>query len=171
MKGQVLGYSIMIAASIALVQLGCGTSKTGGAVASQSDLMGDQTRGADAVEKRACASCHKGKDGSLSGSATPYSGTMAYPANLTPDSETGIGDWDEATIAKAILNGIDDEDAQLCPTMPKFAQTGMGEPEARDIAAYLKSLKPVRNMVHESSCPPVKGDAASSEAGSGSGKR
>jgi mono/diheme cytochrome c family protein len=113
------------------------------------------SKGKAAVETRECKSCH-GSD--LAGSTTPYSGTKAtYPPNLTPDSETGVGDWDEDTIVKAILTGIDDEDEQLCPTMPLFGKMGMTDTEAHNIAKYLKSIDAVSKDIPESSCPPVKG--------------
>src|SRR6476659_9245023 len=117
-----------------------GTSNGGG------DAVG---KGKAAVETRECKSCH-GSD--LSGSKTPYSGTMAYPPNLTPDKDTGLGDWDEDTIVKAILTGVDDEDEQLCPTMPLFGKMGMSNTEAHNIAKYLKSIAAVSKDIPESSC-------------------
>lgn len=117
--------------------------------------------GQAAVKTRICQSCH-GND--LSGSTTPYMGTMAYPPNITPDMDTGIGEWDEDTIVKAILTGVDDEDEQLCPTMPVFSKMGMTDAEAHNIAKYLKSIKAVaKENIPESSCPPIKGG----EAGAG----
>jgi mono/diheme cytochrome c family protein len=66
--------------------------------------------------------------------------------------ETGIGEWDEDTIVKAILNGIDDEGSELCATMPRFGNMQMTMDEARAIAAYLRSLPPVKKKVPESEC-------------------
>jgi mono/diheme cytochrome c family protein len=113
------------------------------------------TRGATAVKTRDCAMCHAAADKSLSGSTTPRPGTMAYAPNLTPD-DTGIGSWTDAQIVKAILNGVDDEDAMLCAVMPRFAALGMKQAEAEDIAAYLKSLPPVAHEIPESTCPEKK---------------
>jgi hypothetical protein len=47
--------------------------------------------------------------------------------------------------------------------MPHFADEGMTEDEARDIAAYLKSLPPVSHAVPESTCPPLKGGDTSGD--------
>jgi hypothetical protein len=123
------------------------TGSDGGA----SDGGGDAVAlGTAAVEKRICKSCH-GSD--LAGSTTPYMGTTAtYPANITPDKDTGIGDWDEDMIAKAILTGRDDDDAQLCPTMPVFSEMGMKDAEAHNIVKYLRTIKAVSKDVPESSC-------------------
>ena len=116
---------------------------------------GDLNKGEAAVNARTCKSCH-GAD--LSGADKPYMGTSAtYPANITPDEDTGIGGWDDAKISQAILSGVDDEDEQLCPTMPHFKDMGMDAAEAADIIAYLRSIPAVKHEVAESSCPPVKG--------------
>jgi hypothetical protein len=104
------------------------------------------------VDKRMCLDCH-GMD--LAGSATPRPNTMAYPHNLTPDRETGIGTWADITIVRALRAGIDDENQELCPTMPKLPD--MSDVEAYSIVAYLRSLPEVsRPDIPESMCPPIK---------------
>jgi mono/diheme cytochrome c family protein len=100
------------------------------------------------VSQFACKSCH-GSD--LSGDTKAQPNSMAYPPNLTPDSDTGLGSWETATIAKAILDGIDDEGATLC-VMPKFRASGMTDAQANAIAAYLKSIPAVTKMIPESDC-------------------
>jgi mono/diheme cytochrome c family protein len=114
-----------------------------------SSSSGDVTAGKEAVTKYVCKSCH-GTD--LSGTTTPYAGTTAYPANLTPDKDTGLGDWDADTIKTAILTGKDDEGKMLCSTMPVFSKMKMTDTEATNIVAYLKSLKAVSKEVPESEC-------------------
>jgi mono/diheme cytochrome c family protein len=127
---------------------GCGSDSTSGS----SDPV---AAGKSAVSKYKCESCHTppGNIGTLAGATEKYQDTDAYPANLTPDSDTGLGDWDTATIVKAILTGIDDEGESLCSTMPRFGTEGMTETEAENIAAYLKSLPAVKHEVPESECP------------------
>jgi hypothetical protein len=98
------------------------------------------------------------------GSTTAYPMTTAYAANLTPDKDTGIGDWDADTIAKAILSGTDDENKSLCPTMSRFMTQGMTTTEAANIAAYFKSLPAVSKEIPESQCS--AGAAGSGSAGS-----
>jgi cytochrome c len=111
-------------------------------------------QGKQAVSTRACATCHQAMDGTLSGQTTPQPGTMAYPPNLTPDMDTGIGSWSVDQIVAAILTGVDDEGAHLCDPMPKFGAppTNMTADEAKNIAAYLKSLAPVAHETPESMC-------------------
>jgi cytochrome c553 len=123
---------------------------------------GDVVAGQAALTKYACKSCH-GQD--LSGTTTPYAGTTAYPANLTPDPETGLGDWDTDTIKAAILTGKDDEGKALCSTMPVFSKMNMSDAEATNIAAYLKSIPAVSKDVPESECAAGAAGAAGGSAG------
>lgn len=152
--GSTFVHSIPWLSLIALI--GCSSSNN------DASTTGDATAGKADVAKYACSNCH-GMD--MSGTTTVYPGTTAYPANLTPDSVTGIGDWDVATIKTAILTGKDDEGKALCSTMPLFSKMGMTEIEATDIATYLKSLPAVAKDVPESQCS--TGTAGSGAAGSG----
>src|SRR5262245_38428305 len=96
---------------------------------SSNDTPKDQvTRGREAVVSRACEGCHTptaNPSATLSGADSPYEKTQAYPPNLTPDEDTGIGTWDDDLILRAMMTGIDDEDAELCTTMPRFKDKGM----------------------------------------------
>jgi mono/diheme cytochrome c family protein len=120
----------------------------------KSDSSDPIAAGKAEVKEHACESCHTppGNVGTLSGQTDPQPGTHAYPANLTPDADTGMGDWSTDQIVKAILTGVDDEDENLCPPMPHFGSQGMTEAEATNIAAYLKSLPAVSHEIPESSC-------------------
>ncbi len=117
----------------------CGSDSSGGQV----------EQGQQAVTANKCTMCH---GANLAGDTNPQPGTTAYPANLTPDSATGIGDWTTDQIVNAILNGIDDDSAALCTTMPKFAAQGMTLDQATAIAAYLKSIPAVTKEIPESVC-------------------
>jgi hypothetical protein len=81
---------------------------------------------------------------------------ISYAANLTPD-ETGIGNWSEQQFIKAIregkLKGMDGT-RPLLPPMPwqEFGQ--MKDEELKAIFAYLKTIKPVNNVVPPAA-PPV----------------
>ena len=118
-----------------------------------SDSKSDIEQGKEEITEHACATCH---GANFAGDTNPQPGTMAYPANLTPDAETGMGDWSTDQIVAAILTGVDDEGETLCATMPKFASQGMSTDEAKAIAAYLKSLPPVSHAVPESMCAEKK---------------
>lgn len=111
----------------------------------------------------ACASCH-GAD--LSGSDTPIgaAGALAYPPNLTPDQDTGLGSWSDDQIARAITTGVDDEEQPLCNAMPRF--TTLSSDDVASVVAYLRSLPAVAHDVPESECAPYDlDDAGRDDAG------
>jgi mono/diheme cytochrome c family protein len=70
-----------------------------------------------------------------------------YGPNLTPDKETGLGNWSVADIIKAIRTGVRPDGRVLVPAMPWPAFANLTQSDAEAIAAYLKSLPAVRNQV------------------------
>jgi mono/diheme cytochrome c family protein len=84
--------------------------------------------------------------GSEVGFDIPGLGIFA-PRNLTPDKDTGIGTWTAQQIATAITTGARPDGRVLAPVMPwgDFAHLSKGD--ALAIAAYLKTLSPVKNKV------------------------
>jgi mono/diheme cytochrome c family protein len=103
------------------------------------------TRAAD------CAVCHTAKGG------TPYAGGFAftlpfgtiYSPNITPDKDTGIGNWTDAQFLGAVRKGLDDEGHHLYPAMPYSSYTYLTDADALAIKAYLFSLAPVHNDVKD----------------------
>lgn len=81
---------------------------------------------------------------------------ISYAANLTSD-ETGIGNWQEKNFFTAIRHGkykgIDSE-RTLLPPMPWDMYRHMTDNELRAVFAYLKSTKPIKNVV-PAPAPPV----------------
>ena len=78
---------------------------------------------------------------------------ISYTANLTSDS-TGIGTWTEGQFIYAIregkLKGMPNT-RSLLPPMPWQMYRNMKDEELKAIFAYLKSTKPIQNVV-----PPPK---------------
>lgn len=72
---------------------------------------------------------------------------IVYPANLTPDIETGIGSWSAAEIIAMIQTGVSKHSGQTLPVMPWPSYSNIHPEDAAAIAAYLKSLPPVRHQV------------------------
>lgn len=73
---------------------------------------------------------------------------QSYAANITSD-ETGIGGWTEqqffTSLRKGKWKGVE-QSRPLMPPMPKiFAQ--LKDQDIKAIFAYLKSTKPVKNLV------------------------
>src|ERR1700734_435293 len=97
------------------------------------------TRAAD------CVVCHTAKDG------TPFAGGRAfvlpfgtiYSTNITPDTETGIGNYSDANFLDAVHKGIGRGGTKLYPAMPYASYTYMSNEDALAIKAYLFTLKPL----------------------------
>ncbi len=76
-----------------------------------------------------------------------FPGKVRAP-NLTPDKETGLGNWTDGEILRAMREGVDKDGRVLFPMMP---YTNMGkalsDADALSIIAYLRSLPPIKNAV------------------------
>jgi mono/diheme cytochrome c family protein len=93
-----------------------------------------------------CMVCHTtqgGKEyaGGL-GFKLPF-GTL-YSTNITPDKETGIGNYSDKDFLNAVQRGIRHDGARLYPAMPYTSYTYITDADALAIKAYLFSLPPVR---------------------------
>ncbi|HWB46197.1 MAG TPA: c-type cytochrome [Hyphomicrobiaceae bacterium] len=84
--------------------------------------------------------------GSEVGFEIPGLGTF-YGPNLTPDKETGLGTWTQAQIATALQTGVRPDGRVLAPAMPWRGFANLTKSDAMAIAAYLKSLPPIKNKV------------------------
>lgn len=74
----------------------------------------------------------------------------AYSANITPDKETGIGDWTDEQIIRAIREGVDDKGKVIFPPMPVPTYNNLSDDDVKAIVAYLRTLKPIHHEVPES---------------------
>jgi cytochrome c2 len=82
-------------------------------------------------------------------SATAGPWGVSFAANLTPD-QSGIGTWTEEQFKKAIRQGKFkglDGTRMLLPPMPWQGFAALKDEDVSAIFAYLKSLKPVVNVV------------------------
>ena len=70
-----------------------------------------------------------------------------YPPNLTPDKKTGLGEWTNEQIIAAFTTGVRPDGRQLAPAMPWMSYSHITKDDAADLAAYLRSLKPVEHKV------------------------
>jgi mono/diheme cytochrome c family protein len=106
-------------------------------------------RGAYLARAADCMVCHTtqgGKEyaGGL-GFKLPF-GTL-YSTNITPDRETGIGNYSDQDFLNAMHRGIRRDGARLYPAMPYTSYTYVSDADALAIKAYLFSLPPVRATV------------------------
>ena len=84
--------------------------------------------------------------GSDVGFDIPGLGVFVGP-NLTPDKETGLGNWTNEQIVTALKTGKRPDRRELAPVMPWRAFANLTEADAHAIAVFLKSLPPVSNKV------------------------
>jgi hypothetical protein len=105
-----------------------------------------------------CTDCHSEHDWKAPGAPSleaklgagqifPVSGlpgTVVTP-NLTPDPETGAGNWSDDQLARAIREGVGHDGRALFPLMPYQAYRVLSEEDLASIVVYLRSLPPVRN--------------------------
>ena len=115
-------------------------------------------RGRYLVQLGGCTDCHTpghllGKPdmsrflgGSDVGLEVPGLGTFVAP-NLTPDKETGLGDWTTAEMIVAIRTGVRPDGRILAPIMPWRAYAGLTKSDVDAMVDYLKSLPPVSHKV------------------------
>jgi mono/diheme cytochrome c family protein len=93
-----------------------------------------------------CMVCHTAQGG------TPYAGGRTfvlpfgtiYSTNITPDPETGIGNYNDQNFLNAVHKGLGRNGTRLYPAMPYASYTLMSDSDALAIKAYLFSLTPVR---------------------------
>ena len=84
--------------------------------------------------------------GSEVGFEMPGLGVFHGP-NLTPDPDTGLGKWSMEEIVTAITKGRRPDGRLLVPIMPSHAFANLTVEDSLAIAAFLKSLPPVKNQV------------------------
>lgn len=84
------------------------------------------------------------------GTNTAFAGPwgVSFTANLTPDPETGLGKWTEATFIKALRTGRHEGQGRpILPPMPYPMYRQATDEDLRAIFAYLQSIPPIRNRV------------------------
>jgi mono/diheme cytochrome c family protein len=98
-----------------------------------------------------CASCHTAPGGEFMAGGlafeTPF-GTI-YSTNITPDPETGIGDWTGGQFLNSMRYGVRPDGEHLYPVFPYTAFTKVTDEDVVAIFAYLKSVPAVRQQAPE----------------------
>jgi len=139
----------MIRLIIAFVALAAAT----GLASAQADLV---KRGDYLVNGiLTCGNCHTpkgppaaiaGKDfsGGLSWDEPPFKVTAP---NITPDKETGIGNYTDAQLKTVLRKGIKANGVPIAMVMPSGFYEIMTDRDLDAVIAYLRTLKPVSNKV------------------------
>lgn len=140
-------------AAIALSAAACVTS---GAHAADEETL---ARGKYLLHAGGCISCHTGDDDD----APPLAGGHAiespfgvfYSPNITPDKDTGIGDWSDDDFVRAFWEGESPDGDHYFPSFPYPSYTGMRRDDLLALKAYLFSVAPVRRENREHDLWPI----------------
>ncbi|HKN26620.1 MAG TPA: cytochrome c [Roseiarcus sp.] len=142
--------------NLSLLTLAAGALFAASASASAADSQIE--RGKYLVTIGGCNDCHTpgyflGKPdfsrtlgGSDVGFTIPGLGAFVAP-NLTPDKETGLGNWTSEQIVAAFTTGVRPDGRKLAPIMPYNGFSHLTADDAQAIVAYLRSLPLVKNAV------------------------
>ena len=117
-------------------------------------------RGARLVRTNGCYFCHSPHDykapgqpvpsgHEFSGEEEPYGGLpgRVFAPNLTPDPETGAGNWTDDQFARAIREGIGHDGRALFPMMPYLHFRAMSDEDMASVIVSVRTVPPVRNQV------------------------
>ena len=73
---------------------------------------------------------------------------ITYAANLTPDTNTGLGIWTEDMFLKAMRTGRHmGASREILPPMPWRNLAGLNDDDLKAIYAYLRTIPAIRNEV------------------------
>jgi len=117
-------------------------------------------RGSRLAHDTGCIFCHSPHDFKAPGQPVPpgreLSGQVLQytdlpgrisPPNLTPDKETGAGNWTDDQLARAIREGIGHDGRALFPMMPYQHLRHMSDEDLASIIVYLRSVPAVHSEV------------------------
>ncbi|WP_437882376.1 c-type cytochrome [Pseudomonas sp. LRF_L74] len=129
----------------------------------RSDVANDQVRLADfkstdsvliargeyVMRAADCAACHTAKSGDFAGGygiATPFG--VIVSSNITPDRETGIGQYTQRDFFNAVRHG-QGRKGFLYPAMPYTDYTRMDDDDLKALWAFFSTLVPKTHEVDE----------------------
>nr|WP_082071160.1 cytochrome c [Komagataeibacter xylinus] len=147
MRGVAKGtWRPLLAAVLAVATMGTGSARA------QDDAQHDAVvaRGAYMAVASDCAACHTASGGA------PFAGGLAfnlptgtlYAPNITPDRQTGIGQYSEAEFRRALRQGIRRDGATLYPAMPYPSYARLTDEDVHALYVYfMDGVKPVAHRV------------------------
>src|SRR5262249_15413544 len=86
-----------------------------------------------------CNDCHATDGGApfAGGRPIPTPFGTIFASNITPDADTGIGNWSEAAFRRAMRTGVDREGRQLYPAFPYDHFTRATDDDISALYAFL----------------------------------
>ena len=112
-------------------------------------------RGANLAAIGNCNVCHTAPNGPTyaGGRAVPTPFGVIYSTNITPDLQTGIGQWSERAFARALREGVDGDGDHLYPAFPYDHFTLLSDTDVRALYAYFMTRESVRKRPPRNQLP------------------
>ena len=126
-------------------------------VANAAEQDASLQRGEYLLHLGGCVSCHTAEGGeALAGGLkmeTPFGDF--YTPNITPDRETGIGNWSDDDFVAAMTRGVAPDGGHYYPAFPYTSYTYMTREDLVDLKRYLEAQPAVHreNRAHDLSFP------------------
>jgi len=132
--------------SVLLAALTFATPAPADQTSSRTDENNIVDRGRYLARAGNCVSCHTSPGGQAFAGGlafeTPFG--KLYSSNITPDPQTGIGQWSIKEFGRALREGVRPNGEHLYPAFPYTAYTKVSDDDVVALYAYLKVIKPVK---------------------------
>ncbi|MGF6916011.1 c-type cytochrome [Paraburkholderia sp. 40] len=147
---RIIGYTALAAAVAAAVLCGrawltpAGSEPQPPVAGTPADLAAIVAHGEYLAKAADCVACHTAQGGTPYAGGRPFKlpfGTI-YSTNLTPDKDTGIGNWSDDAFVNAVRAGIGSH-GNLYPAMPYTSYTQLSRDDVLAIKQYLLTLPAV----------------------------
>jgi len=116
-------------------------------------------RGAQLAAAGNCAGCHTAPGGlAFGGGVGLETGFgLVYSSNISPEPQTGIGNWSEAAFTRAMRDGVARDGSHLLPAFPYTHFTKLSDDDVQALYAYLMTRPAVVAHQRENTIPfPLK---------------
>jgi mono/diheme cytochrome c family protein len=89
-----------------------------------------------------CVSCHTTPGGEFMAGGLPFETPFGrvYSTNISPDTDTGIGNWTEWDFLNSLRHGVRPNGEHLYPVFPYTTYTKVLNEDIAAMFAYLKSI-------------------------------
>lgn len=93
-----------------------------------------------------CKTCHTSDDGEAYAGGLPFHTPFGvlYSTNITPDRDTGIGDWSFEDFHASMKHGVRPDGTHLYPAFPYTDFARLSDEDIAALYVYLQTLDPVQ---------------------------
>ena len=120
------------------------------------DWQPEDGQGEYAMRLADCAACHTAPGGEMFAGGRAIESPLGtiYSSNITPDDETGIGEWSLDAFRAALYDGVRPNGTHLYPAMPYENYRKLTEEDVRALYHYfIEEVEPVQNAAPEADLP------------------